>query len=264
MEDYKSNSDKARQEQQSEKKVEAVITGAAKTRKKGEMQKFADVFIAEDANNVKSYILMEVIVPAVKKAISDIVTTGIDMILYGEAGRSKKNGTASKVSYRNYYDQGTDRVRVGSVGNAFRQTGFAQPAEEPRDKGRRLGTVAEAAEPFQKEELENSRILHEILPISPGRSTQPLPAGSAPLRPGCHEIADLLTEILHTTEKQVVDILEIGIQRRIGIAGAVCHIAYAHAFQPLRPEQILGRIQKIGLYPLFLNLSVSHFPIPFF
>ena len=83
MEDYKSNSDKARQEQQSEKKVEAVITGAAKTRKKGEMQKFADVFIAEDANNVKSYILMEVIVPAVKKAISDIVTTGIDMILYG-------------------------------------------------------------------------------------------------------------------------------------------------------------------------------------
>ena len=124
MEDYKSNSDKARQEQQSEKKVEAVITGAAKTRKKGEMQKFADVFIAEDANNVKSYILMEVIVPAVKKAISDlgdgltlIVTTGIDMILYGEAGCSKKNGTASKVSYRNYYDQGTDRVRAGSVGN---------------------------------------------------------------------------------------------------------------------------------------------------
>lgn len=124
MEDYKSNSDKARQEQQSEKKVEAVITGAAKTRKKGEMQKFADVFIAEDANNVKSYILMEVIVPAVKKAISDIVNTGIDIVttsidmtLYGEAGRSKKNGTASKVSYRNYYDQGTDRVRAGSVGN---------------------------------------------------------------------------------------------------------------------------------------------------
>ena len=120
MEDYKSNSDKVRQEQQSEKKVEAVITGAAKTRKKGEMQKFADVFIAEDANNVKSYILMEVIVPAVKKAISDIVTTGIDMILYGEAGRSKKNGTASKVSYRNYYEQGSDRVPVLSAIDAIR------------------------------------------------------------------------------------------------------------------------------------------------
>lgn len=116
MEEYKSNSDKARREQteKSDKKVEAVITGTAKTRKKGEMQKFADVFIAEDANNVKSYILMEVIVPAVKKAISDIVTTGIDMILYGEAGRSKRNNGAQKVSYRNYYDQNSDRVRAGS------------------------------------------------------------------------------------------------------------------------------------------------------
>ena len=28
-----------------------------------------------------------------------------------------RTGTASKVSYRNYYDQGTDRVRAGSVGN---------------------------------------------------------------------------------------------------------------------------------------------------
>lgn len=121
MEDYKSNSDKDRREQseKSEKKVEAVITGTAKTRKKGDMQKFADVFIAEDANNVKSYVLMEVIVPAVKKAISDIVTTGIDMILYGEAGRSKRNNGAQKVSYRSYYDQNSDRVRAGS-GNTRR------------------------------------------------------------------------------------------------------------------------------------------------
>ena len=115
MEEYKSNSDKARQEQQSKKKVEAVITGTAKTRKKGEMQKFADVFIAEDANNVKSYILTEIIVPAIKKAISDIVTTGLDMILYGESGRNRKNGNGSKVSYRNYYDRDTDRVHAGSI-----------------------------------------------------------------------------------------------------------------------------------------------------
>lgn len=116
MEEYKSNSDKDRKEQQPEKKVEAVIAGSAKTRKKGEMRKLADVFIAEDANNVKSYIFMEVIIPAVKKAISDIVTTGIDMILYGESGRSRKNGTtASKVSYRNYYERDTDRVKAGSM-----------------------------------------------------------------------------------------------------------------------------------------------------
>lgn len=63
-------------------------------------------FISEDVNNVKSYIVMDVLVPAIKKAISDIVTNGIDMILYGEAGKSKKNSTASKVSYQKYYDGG--------------------------------------------------------------------------------------------------------------------------------------------------------------
>lgn len=114
MEDYRSNSDKSRQEQP-EKKVEAVVSGSTKTRRKGEMQKFADVFIAEDAGNVKSYIFMEVIVPALKKAISDIVVTGIDMILYGEAGRSKKN-TPAKASWQNYYEQ-DNRVRANSGTN---------------------------------------------------------------------------------------------------------------------------------------------------
>ena len=113
MEEYKSNSHKSREEQQkaeaSEKKVEKVINGSVKTRKKSEIQKFANVFIQEDAQKVKSYILMDVLVPAVKKAISDVVTNGVDMILYGETGKTKKSGTASKVSYRSYYDKRDDR-----------------------------------------------------------------------------------------------------------------------------------------------------------
>ena len=48
---------------------------------------------------------MEVLVPVVKKAISDIVTNGIDMLLYGETGVHKRNGASSKVSYRSYYDR---------------------------------------------------------------------------------------------------------------------------------------------------------------
>ena len=116
MEEYKPNSHKSKEEQREsdalpEKKVGKVITGSAKSKKKGEMQKFADVFISEDVGNVKSYIIMEVLVPAVKKAISDIVTNGIDMILYGETGRTKKNSTASKVSYGKFYDRDSDRRR---------------------------------------------------------------------------------------------------------------------------------------------------------
>lgn len=115
MEEYGPNSHKSKEEQNAaalpEKKVGKVISGSAKSKKKGEMQKFADVFISEDVNNVKSYILMDVLVPAIKKAISDIVTNGIDMILYGETGRSRKGSNATKVSYGKFYDRESDRRR---------------------------------------------------------------------------------------------------------------------------------------------------------
>ncbi len=107
MEEYKSNShaSKEKEKNREEKKVEKIISGNARAKKKSEFSKFADVFVSEDAGNVKSYILMEVLVPAVKKAISDIVTNGIDMLLYGETGVHKRNGASSKVSYRSYYDR---------------------------------------------------------------------------------------------------------------------------------------------------------------
>lgn len=94
------------------KKVEKVVSGKVKAKKKNEIQKFTDVFISEDVGKVKSYIVLEVLVPAVKKAISDIITDGIAMVLYGEAG-SKKN-TASKVSYRSYYDKPND-IRTAPI-----------------------------------------------------------------------------------------------------------------------------------------------------
>lgn len=114
MENYKPNSHKAKKEQEealAERKVEKVIKGSAKTKKRSDVKKFADVFISEDAGNVKSYIIMDVLIPAIKKAISDIVTNGIDMMLYGETGRSKKKSPASKISYRSYYESDNERRR---------------------------------------------------------------------------------------------------------------------------------------------------------
>ena len=111
MEEYKPNSYKSREEQ-AEKKVEKVVTGVATTKKKTGIQKFTDVFIAEDANNVKSYITRDVLIPALKKTVSDVVTNGIDMILYGGSRGSNRDSRAGKVSYRNYYDRASDRRDV--------------------------------------------------------------------------------------------------------------------------------------------------------
>lgn len=129
-EEYGGNSHKMKDEQKAlpdksseKKKAEKVISGAVKPKKKGEIQKFADVFISEDVGNVKSYIFMEVLVPAVKKAISDIVTNGVDMILYGET-RQKKNSNTTKVSYGKYYGNGGDQERRSSSYRQSGRTGF--------------------------------------------------------------------------------------------------------------------------------------------
>lgn len=83
------------------KRVEKVIQGKAKV-KKNEMRKLTDVFISEDVANIKSYVLMDVLVPAVKKAIWELVTGALDMTLYGGRGGAAKRPTADKVSFRDY------------------------------------------------------------------------------------------------------------------------------------------------------------------
>lgn len=111
MSDYKPNSHKYRESTEStERRVRKAGTGTAKIRKKTEVNKLADVFISEDINNVKSYILMDVLVPTIKKAIVDIVSDGINMIFFGGAG-SRKSGRpgASKISYSNFYESRDER-----------------------------------------------------------------------------------------------------------------------------------------------------------
>lgn len=111
MEDYKPNSNRFKEEQkikEREKRVEKpIVTSKVVTRKPSKVRKLADEFISEDAKNVKSYVFGEVLIPAIKKAVCDIVTDGISMILYGESRGGSKRSTADRVSYRSYYDDRT-------------------------------------------------------------------------------------------------------------------------------------------------------------
>lgn len=109
MPEYPDNSHSGREAASPpEKKVDKVITGTAKTRKKSGAQKFAGAFLPEDVTSVKSYILRDVVVPGIKNAIADVVS----IMLFGETGRiggRKTNG--SKVSYNRYYDDKRDDRR---------------------------------------------------------------------------------------------------------------------------------------------------------
>lgn len=107
MEDYRKNSSKAKaeaEEKTSGKKVEKVVKGSAKPKKKSELRKIADAFIQEDVGTVRNYIFGEVLVPAIKKTFADIVTNALDMFLWGKGGSRRPRSSAERISYRNYYD----------------------------------------------------------------------------------------------------------------------------------------------------------------
>ena len=153
---YTPNSHKYKEQQNTspteEKKVTKVVNGPVKT-KRNDVRKLADIFISEDISNVKSYIFMDVLVPAIKKAIYDIVTNGIDMFLYGGSGKGRNNQPGPKVSYRNYYEQknnggyrASDNVRQSNAFDyddiVFNNRGEAEAAlQQMKDIVARYGIV---------------------------------------------------------------------------------------------------------------------------
>lgn len=116
FDNYRPNSNKSRAESasitsnESEKRATKVVTNPVKV-KKNELRKVADALVPGDVTNIKSYIFMDVLVPAFKKLVSDIITNSVDMLFYGETGRSRTSTNASRVSYRSYYDQRDDDRR---------------------------------------------------------------------------------------------------------------------------------------------------------
>lgn len=49
------------------------MTGAVKVKKKNGFEKLAGTFVPDDVDNVKSYIMQDIIVPAIKDVILDAV-----------------------------------------------------------------------------------------------------------------------------------------------------------------------------------------------
>lgn len=107
MMEYQPNSHRSKEEAanndliKKEKRVKKVVNGKVKT-KSNEKRKLASMFISEDATNVKSYIVLDVLIPTIKKTLFDVVTDSLDMILNG--GTGKRHKTGNKVSYRSYYN----------------------------------------------------------------------------------------------------------------------------------------------------------------
>lgn len=113
MDKYTPNSHKYKEEQANKKEIKKVVSGTVKTKKKSEISKLSDIFISEDAANVKNYIFFDVLVPAIKNAIIDIATDSVNMIF---GGSKRRNGVtysspsrSSYISYNKFSDRRDER-----------------------------------------------------------------------------------------------------------------------------------------------------------
>lgn len=83
-----SNKNKEREEVIKEKKVEQIVTGKVIKQKKTLGQKFSETFFGDDTRSVSDYLIHDVLIPAMKSTLSDMVGGGIEMLLFGERRRS--------------------------------------------------------------------------------------------------------------------------------------------------------------------------------
>lgn len=91
------------------KEIKAVVNGKVTKKKKGIGSKIGAVlFDDNNVGDVKEYVIFDVIVPAVKNAISNAITGGIDMLLFGERRSDSSRSSASR-GYTSYSSRSTSR-----------------------------------------------------------------------------------------------------------------------------------------------------------
>lgn len=121
--DYKPNSHayKARQQKEAseKKRVEKVVTGPVKIKKKNELSKLTDIIFAEDARSVGAYIITDVVIPSVINLLEDIFLKGSRFALRGESGRGRTRDS-EYISYRSYSDpRNSTRDRTPKVNQRY-------------------------------------------------------------------------------------------------------------------------------------------------
>ncbi len=126
MEQYKSNSHKSKaNDVAKEKEITQIVSGDIKRKKKSGLQKFANDFISEDIDNVKSYVWTEIVLPNIKDIAFNSLRTAFEMFIYGNDNQNRSNrNRQSRTSYeRCYYDNENRRERNsrnrGRVGYNF-------------------------------------------------------------------------------------------------------------------------------------------------
>lgn len=126
MTDYQGNQKgqkkKDGKEPKDEKHIEKVVTTPVIERPKSLGRKFHDVFLGGSARQAAGYVAADVLLPALRNLIVDIVTKYTDRLVYGENMRRRPPGTnyhdryRGVTQYRPLFQDPRERDRVSPIG----------------------------------------------------------------------------------------------------------------------------------------------------
>lgn len=86
-------------EPKAKKEVEKIADG--KVVKKSRATKLAETFLGGDIRDVVSYVAFDVVIPSAKSTFLDVITQGLERLLYGET-RSDRSRTSNHRNYTSY------------------------------------------------------------------------------------------------------------------------------------------------------------------
>lgn len=114
LEDYKPNSNVSKRKSENKNEIEHRVDkldgiGNVKVKKKSSFKKFVGSFINEDAENVGTYLVRDILIPSLQKAFYEMITNGSEIMIFGSTGKKKTRSPGTYYSYNSIWDDRHDR-----------------------------------------------------------------------------------------------------------------------------------------------------------
>ena len=123
---YASNSHKTRAER--EKQVEKVVKGNTRVHKKTKWEKIKTSFLGEGIDS-ESFVT-DIAIPALKDLASDLIVKGVNLVLFGDSGPSRRSSSrGSYISYDSYSRRNRDRDAARRARFDFSDIEFDDPKD---------------------------------------------------------------------------------------------------------------------------------------